>query len=127
MPATTNFERVADKAALIKGLTDALAYCDAVYESTTDADFNQPVTLNGFPGMNPKTTTSRGAVSSMRAERSRSTVGPHAARVWALPASLKRKSRPRHGGSPQRGLIAPHVERKTILRGLRVVGELANW
>src|SRR5215471_10154249 len=28
MPTTTNFERVADKAALIKGLTDALAYCD---------------------------------------------------------------------------------------------------
>ena len=62
MPGTTNFERVADKPALIKGLTDALAYCDAVYESTTDADFNQPVTLPGFPGMNPKTTTSRGAV-----------------------------------------------------------------
>jgi uncharacterized damage-inducible protein DinB len=62
MPAATNFERVADKPALIKGLTDALAYCDAVYESTTDADFNQTVTLNGFPGMNPKTTTSRGAV-----------------------------------------------------------------
>ena len=62
MPATTNFEHVADKAALIKGLADALAYCDAVYESTTDADFNQAVTVNGFPGMNPKTTTSRGAV-----------------------------------------------------------------
>jgi len=62
MPTATNFERVADKPALIKGLTDALAYCDAVYESTTDADFNQAVVLNGFPGMNPKTTTSRGAV-----------------------------------------------------------------
>ena len=62
MPTTTNFERVADKAALIKGLTDALAYCDAVYESTTDTDFNQAVTLSGFPGMNPKTTTTRGAV-----------------------------------------------------------------
>ena len=62
MPATTNFERVADKDALIKALTDALAYCDAVYQSTSDADFNQAVTLNGFPGMNPKTATSRGAV-----------------------------------------------------------------
>src|SRR5947209_16180639 len=49
MPTTTNFERVADKAALIKGLTDALAYCDAVYESTTDTNFNQAVTLSGFP------------------------------------------------------------------------------
>jgi uncharacterized damage-inducible protein DinB len=62
MPATTNFERVADKAALVKGLSDALAYCDAVYDSTTDAAFNQAVTLNGFPGMNPKTPTTRGAV-----------------------------------------------------------------
>jgi uncharacterized damage-inducible protein DinB len=62
MPTSTNFERVAERAALIKGLSDALAYCDAVYESTTDADFNQAVTVNGFPGMNPKTTTSRGAV-----------------------------------------------------------------
>ena len=62
MPTTTNFERVAEKAALLKGLTDALAFCDAVYESTTEADFNMAVTLNGFPGMNPKTTTSRGAV-----------------------------------------------------------------
>ena len=61
-PTTGNFERVADKAALIKGLTDALAYCDAVYELTTDADFNQAVTLNGFPGMNPTTATTRGAV-----------------------------------------------------------------
>ena len=49
MPTTTNFERVADKGPLIKGLADALAYCDSVYESTTDADFNQTVTLNGFP------------------------------------------------------------------------------
>jgi hypothetical protein len=27
-PTTTNFEQVSDKAALIKGLTDALAYCE---------------------------------------------------------------------------------------------------
>jgi uncharacterized damage-inducible protein DinB len=62
MPTTTNFERVADKAALIKGLADALASCDAVYESASDASFTEAVTLNGFPGMNPKTATSRGAV-----------------------------------------------------------------
>ena len=61
-PTTTNFEAVADKAALTKGLTDALGYCDVLYESTTDADFNQAVTLSGFPGMNPKTPTTRGAV-----------------------------------------------------------------
>ena len=62
MPSTTNFERVTDKAALSKGLNDALAYCDEVCDSTTDASFNQPATLNGFAGMNPKTTTIRGAV-----------------------------------------------------------------
>jgi hypothetical protein len=62
MPTMTNFERVTDKTALVKGLTDALAYCYMVYESTTDVMFNQAVTLTGFPGMNPKTATSRGAV-----------------------------------------------------------------
>ena len=62
MPAITNFERVADKAALLKGLNDALTFCDAVYEATTDANFSESVTVTGFPGMNPKTTTSRGAV-----------------------------------------------------------------
>jgi uncharacterized damage-inducible protein DinB len=62
MPTTTNFEGVADKAALVKGMADALAYCDGIYDSTTDADFPQAVTLNGFPGMNPKTATTRGAV-----------------------------------------------------------------
>ena len=62
MPTTTNLEGVTDKAALVKALNDVLAYCDAVYQSTTEADFNQTVTINGFPGMNPKTTTSRGAV-----------------------------------------------------------------
>jgi len=61
-PSTTNFERVAEKAALIKGLTDALAYCDTVYDSTTDANFSEAVTLPGFPGMNPKTATTRGTV-----------------------------------------------------------------
>ena len=46
MPTTTNFERVAESVALIKGLSDALAYCDAVYKSTTDAEFNQVVTFS---------------------------------------------------------------------------------
>jgi len=30
----------------LKGLRDALAYCDAVYKSTTDAEFNQVVTFS---------------------------------------------------------------------------------
>jgi uncharacterized damage-inducible protein DinB len=61
-PSKTNFEQVTDKAALIKGLTEALAYCDGVYDSTTDADFIKAVAMTGFPGMNPKTDTTRGAV-----------------------------------------------------------------
>ena len=62
MPTQTNFETVTDKAALIKGLTDALALCDEVYRSTTDANFAQAITMPGFPGMNPKTETTRGAI-----------------------------------------------------------------
>jgi uncharacterized damage-inducible protein DinB len=47
MPTTQNFEKVADKAALVKGMTESLAYCDAVYDGTTDANFNQLVTMAG--------------------------------------------------------------------------------
>ncbi|HYM24072.1 MAG TPA: DinB family protein [Vicinamibacterales bacterium] len=35
-PSTTNFERMAEKAALVKGMNDALAYCDDVYNATSD-------------------------------------------------------------------------------------------
>ena len=61
-PSATNWERVTEKAVLTKGLNEALAYCDTVYTSTTDADFTKAVTMTGFPGMNPKTETTRGAV-----------------------------------------------------------------
>ena len=60
-PSSTNYERVAEKAALVKALNDALAYCDTVYEATSDATFNQPVTVAGIMGMKP-TPTLRGAV-----------------------------------------------------------------
>jgi len=46
-PSTTNHETVSDKAALVKALDDALAYCDAVYAATTDATFQQLVTVIG--------------------------------------------------------------------------------
>jgi uncharacterized damage-inducible protein DinB len=52
-PSKENFERAADKAAdkaaLVKGLRDSLEYCDDVYASTTDANFNQQVKVAG-PG-----------------------------------------------------------------------------
>ena len=58
MPTTQNFEKTADKAMLVKGMTESLAYCDEVYNGTTDANFNQLVTIAG-PA---KKQTSRGSV-----------------------------------------------------------------
>jgi uncharacterized damage-inducible protein DinB len=61
-PATTNFNQVTDRAVLIKGLNDALAYCDAAYAATTDANFADPVKVAGPGGRS--TDTTRGAVLS---------------------------------------------------------------
>jgi uncharacterized damage-inducible protein DinB len=58
MPSATNFEKAADKAAILKGLNDSLAYCDGAYAATTDANFMQVVKLLG-PGDHE---TARGAV-----------------------------------------------------------------
>ena len=60
-PTATNFESVADRAVLLKGLQDSLAFCDRVYADTTDASFNQAVMLGAAPGA-PPTKTIRGAV-----------------------------------------------------------------
>jgi uncharacterized damage-inducible protein DinB len=49
-PSKENFERTADKAALVKALRDSLAYCDDVYASTTDENFNQQVKVAGPAG-----------------------------------------------------------------------------
>jgi uncharacterized damage-inducible protein DinB len=38
-PATQDYEKVADKATLVKALNDALAYCDGAYNDTTDSTF----------------------------------------------------------------------------------------
>jgi uncharacterized damage-inducible protein DinB len=58
-PATRNYEQVTDKTTLVKALNDALAACDRAYEATTDANFNQPVTIAS--GAN-RTNTVRGAL-----------------------------------------------------------------
>ena len=60
-PAATNYEQVNDKAALVKALDDSLAYCDAAYAATTDANFTQSVTIGPAIGMPPSKTV-RGAV-----------------------------------------------------------------
>ena len=60
-PSTTNHEQLSDKAALVKALNDSLAYCDQVYSTTTDANFNQPVKMAPGVGMGPASTV-RGAI-----------------------------------------------------------------
>ena len=60
-PGTPMFERLTDKAELVKALNDSLAYCDAVYDSTTDANFADPVTTPALGPMKP-TPTLRGLV-----------------------------------------------------------------
>jgi uncharacterized damage-inducible protein DinB len=59
LPSTTNYEKATGKAVLQKGLNDSLAYCDAVYDSTTDSNFSQLVKT---PGPNGERDTTRGAV-----------------------------------------------------------------
>ncbi len=46
-PNKENFEKVADKAALVKGMNEALKYCDDVYNGMTDTTFNQMITMAG--------------------------------------------------------------------------------
>ena len=58
MPVTTNLEKVADKAALVKGLTDSFSFCDGAYNGLTDANFSQIVKM---PGAKPSE-AARGAV-----------------------------------------------------------------
>jgi uncharacterized damage-inducible protein DinB len=54
-----NLEKTTEKAALVKALNESLAYCDDVYASTTDANFNQIVKA-AVP--NGSGETSRGSV-----------------------------------------------------------------
>jgi uncharacterized damage-inducible protein DinB len=59
VPSTANFEKVADKAALVTALNESLAYCDAVYSTTTDLNFNQSAKV---PTPDGGRDTSRGAI-----------------------------------------------------------------
>jgi uncharacterized damage-inducible protein DinB len=61
MPSSTNYERLSDRTAVLKGLQDAMAYCDKVYQGTTDANYAQQVKMGARPGA-PPTVTVRGAV-----------------------------------------------------------------
>jgi uncharacterized damage-inducible protein DinB len=57
--ATGGYEKLTDKAALVKALNASLEYCDAAYESTTDANFGEAVTTPAFGPMT-STRTMRG-------------------------------------------------------------------
>src|SRR3954452_17313328 len=58
-PATGNYEKTADRDALVKALDESLAYCDSVYAATTDTTFADSVKL-AAPG--PSHQAARGAV-----------------------------------------------------------------
>jgi len=60
-PVTTDYEKITDKATLVKDLNDSLAYCDAVYAATTDANFLRPVKVSYGSG-SASSKTVRGAV-----------------------------------------------------------------
>lgn len=53
------YAKVSDKASIVKGLNEALAYCGAAYDGTTDANVGQAVTVQGRGGGTP---TTRGLV-----------------------------------------------------------------
>jgi uncharacterized damage-inducible protein DinB len=55
MPSTQNLEKIAGKDALVKVLNESLAYCDAAYNATTDANFGEAVKISG-PGKPADTT-----------------------------------------------------------------------
>jgi uncharacterized damage-inducible protein DinB len=60
-PSTTNYEQVTDRAALVKALNGALAYCDKAYAATTDSNYMQSITV-GPGGGQAAAKTVRGAV-----------------------------------------------------------------
>ena len=60
-PAIENYEAASNRADLLKGLRDSLAYCDRIYEATSDAVFVTAVRMGVAPG-GPTTETTRGAV-----------------------------------------------------------------
>ena len=57
-PSNETFEKATDKATLVKGMNEALKYCDDVYNVTTDANYSPLMTIAG-PNKNQ---ASRGSV-----------------------------------------------------------------
>src|SRR5579871_6791042 len=47
-PELTNFELEKSKPVLVQALQDALSYCDAAYDSATDATLGDPVSFQGL-------------------------------------------------------------------------------
>ena len=59
-PSKTNAETLTTKADVLKALLDSLAYCDPVYQQTTDATFGERASVAGLG--NQPTQTTRGAI-----------------------------------------------------------------
>lgn len=60
-PVTRSYEQtVVDKGLLVKALSNALTYCDAAYQGTTDANFNNPLLRLDGPGRQSQ--AGRGAI-----------------------------------------------------------------
>jgi uncharacterized damage-inducible protein DinB len=61
-PGTMNFEKVADKAALVKALNESLDYCDGAYGATNDANFQQLIKLAPVGRGAANSETARGSI-----------------------------------------------------------------
>jgi uncharacterized damage-inducible protein DinB len=61
MPSGPNYERVADKASLVKALDAALDFCDDAYAATTDENFGTLVKMIA-PASQPAKDTARGTL-----------------------------------------------------------------
>jgi uncharacterized damage-inducible protein DinB len=57
-PVAGSYQKLTDKAVLVKALKDSFAYCDAAYDGTTDENFGSVVSM---PGAKPSQ-AARGAV-----------------------------------------------------------------
>ena len=74
MPAAMNYEKATDKTVLVKGLNEALAYCDGAYAETSDANFQQMVKVSGG---GTTTETARGMLLMFNTTHNKATLRQH--------------------------------------------------
>ena len=92
-PATANYEKAADKAAIVKGLNESLAYCDGAYAATTDANFMDTIKVV------PSGETRRGAMLMFNTTHNNEHYGNIVVYMRAkghVPPSTARATPPKH-------------------------------